>query len=273
MAALSTIAKQSGGGHTGDVHSVAVDRIQIVPGFNYRDLTTPDAVAKIRAMADEMLDPDIGFNQNKTLLVRMNGDVPELIDGHRRLAAVTLANSEGANIQFVPCQSEAKGTTEVERDYELFSTGEPLTIQEKAVGVKRQLNRGQTYEQVAKRLWVTVQTVKSWLDLSGADEAVLAMINRDEIAETTARQTVQKHGSRAAPLMAKALEHAQSKGRKSVKPRDIAAVDRPRTEPPSLASLVALAMDVWEAEADLDEIMTRLRDHPLVVALRRKEAA
>jgi histone H3/H4 len=261
MAALSTIAKQSGGSHSDDIYTVALERIKIVPGFNYRDLTTPDAVAKINAMAEDMLDPDIGYNQKKTMIVPMDGDVPLLVDGHRRHAALALANARGAGIMFVPCVTEERNTSDLERDYELFSAGEPLTIQEKAVGVARQRKRGESFAKIAARLKVTEQTVKSWLEVVGAPEEILEAINQGEISTTEGRKLRKAGEARAKEILTEAREHAHAAGRKQIRPRDIKEVQKPRTEPVSLCSLAVAAVLACErADFTLPAIVA-LRDH------------
>jgi ParB family transcriptional regulator, chromosome partitioning protein len=236
---------------SGDIYNERVEDIKITPGFNYRDLSTPYALAKIREMADTMLNPEVGFIQSKHLTVRrVKGEI-WLIDGHRRMAAVALANSEGAGILTIPCGPEARGTNDLDRDYHLFSTGEPLTILEQATGVKRLMNRGQSFEQMSARLGVKIPVIKSWLELAEAPAEIVAAVEAGEIAGTEARKLVKVNGAKAEEVLAKAKTRANSEGRSKVRPRDVAAVSEPRTEPVSVHSLAIAAAQMFaDGEAD-----------------------
>ena len=64
-------------------------------------------------------------------------------------------------------------------------------------------------------------------------------------------------------VIAKATEHARSEGRERVRPRDVAAVEQPRTEKASVCSLAVAAVRAWRdgTPEDLDAAMEALEAH------------
>jgi ParB family chromosome partitioning protein len=231
MASVSGLAKASGGGHTFDGFDFAVSAIRIKDGFNYRNLETPEARAKIRAMADAMKNPDVGYRRKFPLVIQRIDDEVYLIDGHRRFTALQLANSEGAGIEMVPVIHEPQGTDDLDRDYDLFLTGEPLEVLEKATGVKRLRNRNQSFDMIAARLGVTVQTIKGWLELAGAPDELVQVVDQDKLAATEAHKLFKANGSAGSVRLAKAaIEHAEARGKTKATGQDIKAVTE-RPEP------------------------------------------
>src|SRR3954462_177854 len=79
-------------------------KIKVDPGYNIRDLSTEEAQEKLRDLSRSIAS--IGVQQ--PLTVRLKGDEPFVVSGHRRLAATLLAIEGGAEIKTIPCIAEPK---------------------------------------------------------------------------------------------------------------------------------------------------------------------
>jgi ParB family chromosome partitioning protein len=231
--------------HSADIFDIAPEDIRVIPGFNYRDISTPAVQAKIREGANTMLNPAVRFIRSKPLtLKKIDGEMC-LIDGHCRLEMVKLANSEGAGIVSVPYLLEPRGTDEIDRAYTMFSTGTPLSVLDKVRGVKDLLGRGQTIEDIAARLGVSATTVNSWLDLAEAPAEIVQAVTGGEISATEANRIVKVNGSHAGEVLAAARDVARADGRERVRPRDVAKVSQGRAEPVSVHTLALAVAAAW----------------------------
>jgi ParB family transcriptional regulator, chromosome partitioning protein len=258
---LKALARSSGGTISEMLH-FPVAMIEVDPDFNVR-LDTPERRARIREYANTMKNPDVGFLRNRPLTVRLDGERVFVVDGHTRLAAVTLANSEGAEIVRLPCLSAPAGSDATDLDYQLFqsNSGEPLSGLEQGTAFKRLLAKGQEVADIAQRLGKSQGHIRNMLALVAAEPAVRQAVVAGRISATEAAKVVKANGSQAGTVIAKATEHARSEGRERARPRDVEAVTKPRTEPVSLCSLAIAVVKAWQTATGLDEAVTALANH------------
>jgi ParB family chromosome partitioning protein len=190
-------------------------KIKVDPGYNIRDLSTPEAQEKLRDLARSI--GSIGVQQ--PLTVRLKGDDAYVVAGHRRLAAALIAIEGGAEIKTVPCIAEAKGTSEDDRTADLIvsNSQDPLKALEVAAGIKRLIGFGWDSAKIAERCgWGSVQTVDNYLALLSAPEDVKSMVRSGEVSASTAREVVRKHGDKAGETLANAKRQANSEGKTRV---------------------------------------------------------
>lgn len=275
MARLTPGQKANAPRNVANLWAFDVDKIHIEPGFNVRQ-EGPDLDAHIRWLANEF--KRVGFDQTQPLAVIRHPDQyghAIIRKGHCRFRGVLLAISEGAKIQSVPCLIEPKGTNAVLQTYQFgtSNSGKPLGYLDYAVAVMRLRAWGEEDEQIIAGYGKSKEWLNSVLELNESDPEIHRIVKAGQMAQTGALRMVRRHGSNAPAKVKEAVTHAKERGKERATGRDIIAVDRPRTEPPSLASLVAAAVNAWESGADLNGTMATLRDHPLVVALRGQRKA
>jgi len=190
--------------------------LQIEDGYNIRDLTTPDAQAKLMDLARSIASEGVKL----ALTVRLKGEQAFIVAGHRRRAAAIIAIEQlGAEIAAVPCVPEPKATSEADRCADLITSnsGEPLTPLETASVIKRLIGFGWEPDNIAKRLgWATRQTVDNYLTLLSAPQAVQQMVRNDEVSASTAVSVVRKHGDAAEETLVAAKAKATSEGKTRV---------------------------------------------------------
>lgn len=201
---------------TGNLLMFDPRKIRVDPGYNIRDLETPDAKAKLLDLARSIASEGV----KQPLVVRLKADEVFVVAGHRRRAATLVAIDElGAEIAAIPCIAEPKGTSEADRCADLITSnsGEPLTALEIAAVVKRLTGFGWEPENIAKRLgWASKQTVENYLDLLATPAAVQDMVRNHEVSASTAVSTMRKHGDKAGAVLVDAKIQAASEGKSRV---------------------------------------------------------
>lgn len=203
-----------------DFYPVDPRELKVDPGFNVRDLTTPDAIGKLTDLKESIIANGVRV----PLEVRIDGDAIYVVSGHRRLAATLQAIKEGHDIKAVPCVPEPKGTNEIERTLNLIvaNSGEPLQPLEQATVIKRLLDFGWTDAQVAQRIgWQTTQQVHNMLELLGAAPEVREMVRKGEVSATTAVAVSKKNGAKAGKVLKEAKKAAAQRGSDRVTSRDV----------------------------------------------------
>jgi ParB family chromosome partitioning protein len=207
------------------IYTMPVDRLRPAAGFNIRVTDSEkhrEAVARLAtSIATE------GFYNTKPLagFVGKDGaeDVIFIVDGHTRLEAIRMINSqeESTKIETVPVVLKPKDTDPVEMTVALHkeNSGEPLTAAEFAVIVKRLLNHGLTEDQIATRLDVTKRYVQDMVVLIGSPKSVREAVKHDKISGTMAIKILRKHsaandkGAAAAAVIKDMLDKAEKTGR------------------------------------------------------------
>jgi ParB-like chromosome segregation protein Spo0J len=209
------------GFQSNDLWKIPPQQLRIAKGFNVR--VRDDAyIARVRAYADAMKDPEQGFHRDKPLsgyVARENGeDFIIVTDGHTRLEAVLLAISEGADIQTVPVITKPNGTSMEDLTCALVTgnSGQPLSPYEIALVCKRLINYGWDEDQIAQRLKYTETYVQSLLLLVAAPAPVRAMVQEGSVSASLAIDTLRKHGSEAPNLLKEGLMTAVAAGKARV---------------------------------------------------------
>lgn len=196
-------------------------KIVTIPGYNVRDLTTPEAIESLHVLKGQIINDGV----KTPLEVRLLDDgTVAVIKGHRRLAAAMLAIGEGHEITAIPCLPEPKGTSDIDRavDLILSNSGEPLKPMETAQVVKRLANFGMNNKAIAARLcWKTVATVDMYLELLSAPTEVQDMVRSGEVSATTAAGVSKSNGTNAGTVLRAAKAEAASNGCKRVTARHV----------------------------------------------------
>ena len=253
---LKDFAKASGG-TVGEIVLLAPSVIGIDPEFNVRD-DGPDLVAHVRMLADSIRDN--GFMRTQPLTVRQAGDSIIVVDGHCRLAAVKLAMAEGCEpILTLPCLTDVRTGNEAERALQLITanSGRPLSPLEQARVVMRLHTYGWGDDLIAKKIGRTKGYVTGLLDLASASVSVHQAVVNGQVSATEATRVVRRHGSDAGAVIGAAVRQAHAEGRERARPRDVAAVTKPKK--PSIQSRSERLVRIYENIADKDSIPFALR--------------
>ncbi len=140
---------------------IALKDLHVEKGFNVR-----------ADMGDLIgLSQDIAANGLKRPPeVREKGGKYVLVEGHRRLAAIRLANKTGAKIEKITCLREARGATEADRIFSVLSNnnGLPLDPFEECEAFSRILGFGTKIKDIARRIGHGQDYVETRLALKGA---------------------------------------------------------------------------------------------------------
>lgn len=169
-----------------DFYRVDPTKIKVVDGWNPRSLF--DAVK-----LDELKE---SIKENGVLVpirVKLNNEGEmTLIDGERRLRATLLAISEGAQIVSIPAIIERKTLNEIDATIIALTanTGEPLTMMEEAVAIKKLQNYGLKPEDIAKKLGKSLPTVYNRLSLLDASPELIEEMEKGEVSFTDVKKIV-----------------------------------------------------------------------------------
>ena len=166
------------------------------------------------------------------LVVRQDGEVVYVVQGHRRLAAVKMLMAEGMEIVSVPCLPEDKKASEADRDLDLLTSnsGKPLTWVEQAAVVKRLVAHGWDHARIARNAGFSVPHILNMLDLSAAPKEVLQQVAAGTVSQSTAVKTVRTVGKKAAAEVIKKAAATNKKGKAT--PAAVAKVaPKPKKEP------------------------------------------
>lgn len=232
--------------------------IRVREGWNLRNTETSEYKAGIVDLKNQII---AAGGVKEALTVQWEDGAPWLTNGHRRLAAVNLALSEGHEVPFVPVQTEGRNVTEVDcvLSMVLRNSGVPFTPMENASVFKRLQDLGLTLVQIAEKVGLTEARVRQTIDLLTMPEPVKAHIDAGTVAPTTAAEVVKKVGrERAGAVIDQGVKKAEEKGRKKVMRKDVAELlgddDEPETR--DLASSRAEGME----PKDDDPALTRMYD-------------
>lgn len=213
-------------------YKVPRDKIRVIEGFNIRNAADPEYKAHIRWLADSMAVN--GYMEDKPLAgyVAKDQDTGEsfiyLTDGHSRLAAVDLANSEGCEFNMLPLVVKPKGTSMEDLTVALYTSngGKPLTVFETAMLCKRLLGMGLTEKQIAERLGFKAgkKYVDDLLTLVAAPKELRDMVATGAVGASLAISTIKADGPvKAAKKLATAVDKAKADGKKKVTPKAMRA--------------------------------------------------
>lgn len=231
-------AMKDAGASSGDLWRVPRDQIKVLPNFNVR-IRNEEHRAQVRMLANSMLAN--GYHQDKPLAgyvaVEDGQNVIYVTDGHTRLEAVDLANSEGAEIEVLPVVTKPKGTSLEDITVALVTSNSGRHLQPIEVGevCKRLIGYGLDENAIAKRLNLTAPYVGELLTLAGAPARIRKLVGEGKIASTLAMSTMKKHPEQAAEMLEEAVETAKAAGKDRATAKHLAG----RQSKPRVAKLTA----------------------------------
>jgi len=216
MMANTKAAMKEAGAPSADLWQIAPEKIKVMPGYNART-QGEKFEQRVRWLADRMKAN--GYDRKHPLGGFVSTDGIMLTAGHRRLAAVKLAISEGSDIECVPMVVSPRGAGMEELTLELITSneGEPLTVYEKSIVVKRLAAFGWSAQKIAEKVgFASAQYVDGLLMLAGAPLAIRKMVIEDVVSATEAINAIRKHGAGALDVLIAALA-ASAGGRVTAK--------------------------------------------------------
>ena len=201
-----------------DVLSIPLNKITVDAKFNVRqDYGDIDGLA--RSIAES--------GQKQPGKVRQGDDCAILVDGHRRLQAIRLANEKyGASIKAFLCFTEERGANEESRilDMLVLNDGKPLSIIEQAVAVKRLQDYGWKDSDIAGKIGKSSSYICGLMSLNGASNALRKAVKDSLISPTAAIKLASAPEAKQVTILERiaALENPVAKGKgKAVKVKDV----------------------------------------------------
>ena len=215
-------AMKEAGATARSVYQVPIAYIQTAPGFNVRVTDSAEYQEKLDELKRSILQH--GFYQTKPLAGYVakasdGSNVLYVIDGHRRLEAARLAVAEGLELEKLPVILKDAKTASADLAVSMHreNTGEPLSMLEKAVLVKRLMTNGMSEVEVAQELGMTERYVSDLLVLVAAPKQVRQIVSEGLVSGTEAVKQLRKHkgdSSAAVAKLSEAVEKAEAKGKK-----------------------------------------------------------
>lgn len=202
-----------------DLWQVPIGNLKIIDGFNVRNKDASYA-AHIRWLADSMLSE--GFYQSKPVsgYVAKEGDeqIIYIFDGHCRLEAALLANSEGAEITKIPVVVSQAGVSMEDLTVVLVrgNGGKPLAPFEIGVVCKRLIGYGMEDKEIAKRLGFTTSYVNGLLKLMAAPLPLRKMVIDGVASASTVIEAMFAHGEKALEVLLAAQVIANNDGKERI---------------------------------------------------------
>jgi ParB family chromosome partitioning protein len=250
---LQDIAKRT------DAYNIDPRKITVDPTYNVRidgpELEEANAILYASLKANGLVTP---------LRVRIEGENPVLVQGHRRLSQIMKLIEDGHPFETVQVLPEPRGTDEQTRTIDLITSnsGHPLSMLEKAEVFKRLLAFGWDAAKIAEKAGITPKQVGNILDLGAAPEAIKELVSSGQVSATTATKLVQSQGgTQAAVTLAEAA--AASPGKK-VTAGTLKKATAPKAPPPPAQPWEPAFMrpagsgptPVGEGDADFDKSPT-----------------
>lgn len=209
-----------------DLWQVEPGKLKVIDNFNVRNKDDPDYIAHIRWLADSMKIE--GFYQDKPLAgyVAKEGDeqIIYIYDGHCRLEAVDLANSEGAEIHKVPVVVSQAGVSMEDLTVVLVrgNGGKPLAPYEIGLVCKRLVRYGLEEKDIASRIGFTLSYVTSLLGLMASPVELRKMVTAGVVSASTAIDMLNQYGDKALEKLLEAQERANAAGKARVTNKHLA---------------------------------------------------
>lgn len=186
--------------------------IKIEPGWNGRDMTSPDTLQHI-SMLEESILAD-GVREAIKVKYDKKTGIRTLVAGQCRLTAC-LNLIERGNKVMVPCEV-VKGD-EIELTIENLTSNSvlPLTQWEAGVEYRKLIRWGQNVKDIAKRVCKPVRYVSEALQLSEVPLEAKAMLSKGEVTTGAVLHAVKEHGTEEG---VKTLKEAVAKQPKPAEP-------------------------------------------------------
>lgn len=260
-----------------DILFVKPDALKVCEGYNVRDLSTATAREKLEELKVSIKEHGV----QQPLKVRFDGTDIIIVQGHRRHQAVMELNAahvesggaDGHFIQSVPIFAEAKGTKELDRDFDIktSNSGEPLEPLEFANLIYRTIKqRGISEAEAAEGFAVSLEVIRRHLEMRGLlPDQVKEMVNDGTVSATTALNEVKTSGAVAATeTLQAAKQQAESEGKKRVTKQTI---NKTKGNPPPRPRQTSMPLAVdnskqrtinFIGEAARLGVLTNVKDKP-----------
>ncbi|MGX9960673.1 hypothetical protein ACW0US_18145 [Xanthomonas euvesicatoria] len=218
---LKAIKTSEGAMRIDNFYSYPLDKVNVVKDLNTR-IRTPEVEARIRLIADNM--KDVGFRIDKPIscFVEKRDGVDRIVlwDGHTRFAAAQLAVSEGADIPTIPVCLMPKSTSMDDILFGLVraNSGQPLSMLETSLVVKRLQARGLEDAFIAQNLGVTTTHIDNLSILAGSPKSIHQMVAANQVAASTVIELIKKVGvEKALAQLSEQIAAAQAAGKQKIK--------------------------------------------------------
>lgn len=216
--------------------------IKIKPEWNCR-ADTPELHEHISTIAKSICE--IGYLQDKPLVVFQEEGIFYVSDGHCRLKATMAAIEAGAEIESVPVVTEPQGANDMDRVLGMLTrnSGLSLTPLEQGSVYKRLAAFGLDGYEIARRTGRSARYVDNIFALMEATAETHASVVAKEVAPSVVAKAVKKLGPAKAGLAIKeAIGLAKENGQSKATAADVEAVNGLR--PRQIAEVVAFFQGV-----------------------------
>lgn len=223
-----------------DIMLVDPRNIVVKDGFNVRS-----DMGDIQALSDSIVETGL---QVPLKAKKVKGeDKYELVDGHRRMAAIQLAIENGNDIQFVEVLP-FKGNDE-DRVFAMIITGigqKPLNDVEQAEAIKRLINFGYKAEEIARKIAKSLPQVYNLISLANVSKKIKDSIIGGFISGSTVIQIIRQtdDSDKQLEMVTQAIEDVQKNVPIGEKPKKATAKNvvglKRKSEGQKLSELVAL---------------------------------
>jgi ParB family chromosome partitioning protein len=240
-----------------DILLVDPKNIVVTEGFNVRQ-----DMGDIDALADSILE--LGLQVPLKAKKVRNEDKFELVDGHRRFAAVRKLMARGVDVGYIEVMP-FKGNEE-ERVFAMITTGtgqKALNEIEQAEAIKRLVNFGYKADEIAKKIGKSLPHVYNLMALANVSKKIKETIMCGEISGTTVLNVVRTTTDEREQyeMIQSAIKDAKESGKKKATSKNVTGL---KTKPPmqKLQELI-LVLEQNEVQNEKVELL-----HELVLKLK-----
>lgn len=196
-----------------DTYEVSPFDIQVKPGWNTRDFSTPENQQHVTDLATSIAVRGV----EQPMIVYTESGILYLSDGESRLRATLYAiNVLGAEILSVPVRMEPRGSNDADRiaGQLVRNSGKPLSTMEKAEVVRRLLAHKWDVHKIASHVGLSAGRVNQLMELLELPEEMRQHIAHGTVAASEAVKAVREHGDAAPALVERAAALSSANGGK-----------------------------------------------------------
>lgn len=267
-------AMKAAGASSGDLWKLPFYKLHIIDGFNLR-VRTPQYQAKIDEYAELLANEGWLSHEPMKGLVQHDDQTGEnkvyIFDGHTRLLALPLANAK-RSARGLPLISEVTviGIPSKKNGKEPISTADltvamiqanmsnPHTAYELALACKRLADEHIPNSEIAKRLSLSTEWVKSLLLLMKAPKELRERVATEALKVTLAVELLKEYGDDAAEMVEEAAAEKEAQGKpvkitkKNIKPNSPFTKAVKRSAPAMYDALAIVQKDPAFAKLNAD---------------------